>query len=254
MIDEIHELTKGYYKWLLDNTDLEQLEGCVEITTPFLDRHRDHMQIYVDRADSGFLLSDDGYTINDLETSGCKLDTPKRRALLNQTLNGFGVKLAQDEMQVKATVANFSQQKHRLLQAMIAVDDLFYLASPYTKSFFQEDVVDWLKLSDIRCVPGVKLAGKTGFYNHFDFVIPGSNDSPERMLLSINTPNRSNAKNAILTWIDTREARSGDSLAYAILNDNKKTLHPDILDAFRNYDVRPVPWSERESVREELAA
>lgn len=54
--------------------------------------------------------------------------------------------------------------------------------------------------------------------------------------------------------LDTKEVRSADSRAYALLNDSEQAVSPAVLDALRSYDVRPVPWSQREGVREELAA
>lgn len=254
MIDDIRRLTDSYHKWLRDNTTLQEIEDCVEITSPFLDRHNDHLQIYVEPSNGGFMLTDDGYTIADLEMGGCKLDTPKRRALLNMTLNGFGVRRNNDELQVTATSNNFARQKHSLLQAMLAVNDLFYLAQSFTSSLFFEDVVDWLNLSGIRYFPNVKLTGKSGYDHHYDFVIPRSIIHPDRVLLSITDPSKSNVSKAVFAWADTAEARQGESRAYAILNDNERTVPSTVLDAFRNYNMLPVPYSERESVREELAS
>lgn len=254
MINEIRQLTDTYHKWLRDNTVVQEIEDCVEITTPFVDRHNDHMQIYAEPSDSGFILTDDGYTIDDLELGGCKLNTPKRQDLLQITLNGFGVQLEDSELKVTSTSQNFAIQKHNLLQAMLAVNDLFYLAQSFTTSLFFEDVVAWLQLSEIRSFPNVKLTGKSGYDHHYDFVIPKSNIHPARVLLSITNPNRANASNAVFAWIDTRETRARESRAYAILNDNEKPVPLSDLNALRNHDVHPVPWSEREKVREELVA
>ncbi len=254
MIDDIRRLTDSYHKWLCDNTTLLKIEDCVEITSPFLDRHNDHLQIYVEPANGGFLLTDDGYTIADLEMGGCKLDTPKRRDLLDMTLNGFGVRRNNDELQITANEMNFARQKHSLLQAMLAVNDLFYLTQSFTSSLFFEDVVNWLNVSGIRYFPSVKLTGKSGYDHHYDFVIPRSTVHPDRVLLSITDPSKSNVSKAVFAWTDTAVAREGKSRAYAVLNDNERTVSTTVLDAFRNYDVHPVPWSERESVREELAA
>ncbi len=254
MIDEIRQLTNSYHTWLRDNTDIQAIDDFVEITTPFLDRHNDHMQIYAEATSGGFLLSDDGYTIADLEMCGCKLDSPKRKALLQVTLNGFGVRNVNDELQVSATAKDFARKKHNLLQAMLAVNDLFYLASSSVASFFFEDVVSWLNLSGIRYFPNVKLTGKSGYDHHYDFVIPRSIIHPDRVLLKITDPSKSNVSKAVFAWTDTAVAREWESRAYAILNDSERTVSGTVLEAFRNYDVRPVLWSERESVREELAA
>ena len=54
--------------------------------------------------------------------------------------------------------------------------------------------------------------------------------------------------------MDTKEVRSVDSRAYALLNDAEQPVSSAVIDALRSYDVYPVAWSARESVREELAA
>ena len=64
---------------------------------------------------------------DDLQQSGCKLDSRKRQALLKMTLNGFGVKQDGKALQVHASVENFASRKHNLVQAMLAVNNMFYL-------------------------------------------------------------------------------------------------------------------------------
>ena len=75
-----------------------------------------------------YLLTDDGYTIAILEMSGLQARYAKTPRLSLMTVNGFGGKYVDSELQVTATSQNFARQKHNLLQAMLAVNDLFYLA------------------------------------------------------------------------------------------------------------------------------
>lgn len=254
MIRDIQHLLDAYHSWLKDKTALRQINDWVEITTPYLDRHNDYVQIYAKKDNGGYILTDDGYTIQDLEDSGCKLETQKRQDLLQMTLNGFGVQLAGKSLQVHASPENFAPRKHNLLQAMLAVNDMFYLAQPMVTSLFYEDVVAWLDLHDIRYTPKVKFTGKTGYDHLFDFVIPKSRRQPERIIQAINRPNRDTAQAVVLAWIDTKEVRPPESRAYALLNDSEQVVSQGVLEALRNYDVKAVPWSRRESVREELAA
>jgi len=128
VISEVQELLDQYVAWVKDKSVLREVADSVEITTPYLDRHNDYLQIYAKREEDSFILTDDGYTIGDLKMSGCRLESPKRQALLKMTLNGFGVQLHDSCLQVKASAGNFSLRKHNLIQAMLAVNDLFYLA------------------------------------------------------------------------------------------------------------------------------
>lgn len=254
MIHDIQKLLDDYATWLRDKTSLRQLEDWVEITTPYLDRHNDYIQIYARKSNGSFVLTDDGYTIEDLEQNGCKLNSPKRQELLKMTLNGFGIQQRGDALEVHTTPENFALRKHNLVQAMLAVNDMFYLAVPMVASLFYEDVVAWLDLHDVRYTPKVKFSGKTGYDHLFDFVIPKSRRQPERIIQTINRPNRDTAQVIAFAWIDTKEVRSPDAKAFALLNDSEIAISSSVTDALRNYDVQPVSWSQREEVREELAA
>lgn len=254
MIQDIQNLLDAYHAWLKDKTALRQIDQWVEITTPYLDRHNDYLQIYARRANGGFILTDDGHTIEDLEQGGCRLESRKRQDLLKLTLNGFGVQTAGKALQVHASPDNFALRKHNLVQAMLAVNDMFYLAAPMVASLFYEDVVAWLDVHDVRYTPKVKFTGKTGYDHLFDFVIPKSRQQPERIIQTINKPSRETAQAVVLSWIDTKEVRSPGSRAYALLNDSEQAVSPAVVDALRSYDVKPVSWCEREAVREELAA
>ncbi len=244
----------AYHAWLRDKSVLREIGDWIEITTPYLDRHNDYIQIYAKKDNGQFLLTDDGYTIDDLEQSGCKLETRKRQDLLRMTLNGFGVQSSGKALQVTASSDNFGLRKHNLVQAMLAVNDMFFLAAPMVSSLFFEDVVAWLDLHEIRYTPKVTFSGKTGYSHVFDFVIPRSRRYPERVLQTINRPNRDTAQTAVMSWVDTKEARPSESRAFALLNDSEQPVSSAVADALRSYEVRPVPWSERESVRQELSA
>ena len=254
MINEIQKLLDQYLIWLRDKTALRQVKDWVEITTPYLDRHNDYLQIYVKREDGGFILTDDGYTIEDLKRSGCELESRKRKDLLNLTLNGYGVKLEGDNLVVHTSPDNFALRKHNLVQAILAVNDLFYLAVPVVSSLFLEDVTSWLDLNDIRYTPRVKFTGKSGYDHLYDFVIPASRRQPERILKTINRPGKDTAEIAAFAWIDTKEVRPSNSRAYTLLNDAEFAPSASVLDALRNYDINSVLWSQREKVKEELAA
>jgi len=255
MMNDVQKLLDDYIHWLRDKTILREVHGdWVQLTTPHLDRHNDCLQFYVRKEGNGYLLTDDGYIIHDLMSSGCWLDSPKRQELLRITLAGFGVHMEENQLRMKASPDNFPLKKHNFIQAMLSVNDLFYLASPYVTSLFYEDVAQWLDISDVRYTADVKFTGKSGYYNMFHFVIPKSRKQPERIVQSINHPRKGSAEELVFKWLDTKENRTPESKLYAVLNDNESNVSPSVIGAFQNYDVTPVLWSQREQVRATLAA
>jgi len=254
MIHEIQTLLDQYLRWVKDNTKLRKVDDWVEITTPYIDRHNDYLQIYVKRENNEFILTDDGYIIQDLESSGCKLESKKRQKLLTITLNGFGIKRVGSALEVHASLDNFPLKKHNLIQGMLAINDLFYLSEPLVISLFLEDVISWMELNEIRYISNVKFTGKSELDHTFDFAIPASRKQPERILRAINSPNRNTAQAMAFAWIDTKVVRSPESRAYAILNDTDKDIPNFVSGALKNYGVKPVLWSKRDNIKEELAA
>jgi Domain of unknown function DUF1828/Domain of unknown function DUF1829 len=188
MIDEFQRLLDQYLAWLKDKTTLRQVKDWVEITMLYLDRHNDYLQICAKRENGAYLLTDGGETIEALRLSGCTLDSPRRQELLRTTLNGFGVKLNNNALEVRASTDHLALRKHNLVQAMLAVNDLFFVTSPIAKSLCYEDVVAWLEAQQIRYIPNVKFTGKSGYDHLFDFAIPKSHRQPERILQALNRP------------------------------------------------------------------
>jgi hypothetical protein len=247
-------LVDQYFSWLKSKTAWREINGWTEITTPYLDRHNDYIQIYLRQNGDEWELTDDGETLTDLIQSGCELDTPRRKALLQTTLNEFGMHLANGAITVKTKQDSFALRQHNLIQAILAVNDLFYLARASVESFFFEDVALWMDDSDIRYTQRVKFSGRTGYDHLFDFVVPKSKKEPERILRVVNNPAKDQANAAILSWVDTKEARPSNSVAYAVLNDKERIIPDGVVEALKNYDITPLPWSQRDEFRERLAA
>ncbi len=248
---------EDYWSWLRDETELRAVDDreYVEITVPFLDRHNDYLQIYARRASNGgWTLTDDGHTLRDLEASGCDFSTEKRAQLLEVTVQRLGVEKDGYALTVQAREETFPQKKHDLVQAVLAVGDLFHTASPTVIGLFLEEVEQWLDENEIRHSESIKLSGASGYDHHFDFLIPGVKDIPERVLEAINRPSRSNVERLIMAWQDTRDARPSRSEAVAILNDVEQSVPRGSLEALASYDIKAIRWSERDEHVEELAA
>jgi hypothetical protein len=249
------DLITQYYDWLKAKTQWRAVGGWTEITTPYLDRHNDCIQIYLQHKDGEWVLTDDGYTLADLAQSGCVINTSHRKALLATTLNGFGVEQKADALEIKATNENFPLRKHNLMQAILAVNDLFYVSRANVESFFLEDVALWLDRADVRYTARVNFVGRTHYGHQFDFVVPKSRRAPERIIRVINNPNKDNAQSAAFAWVDTKEVRPADSQAFAILNDrDRQAANESVQDALRSYNITPIAWSRREEFKERLAA
>ncbi|WP_084506011.1 DUF1829 domain-containing protein [Amycolatopsis sp. ATCC 39116] len=249
-------LVESYYSWIRNHISGETLNDTVsELTTPFLDRHNDHIQVYAERQSPDlFLLTDDGYIVAELKSSGVDSRGVRRRELLHQLISGYGVSIEGGELQTTATPHDLGQRLHNLVQAMLSVDDMFVLAQPTVQSLFIEDVAKFLDDRDIRYTPHAKFAGKSGLDHLMDFVIPKSRRAPERIVQVVNSPRRDRVENLLFAINDTRDTRGPETQFYALINDTKRGVAADIVEAFTRYSVTARPWSHRDEIVEELAA
>ncbi|MCY4465513.1 MAG: DUF1828 domain-containing protein [Chloroflexi bacterium] len=254
MIDNMPRLLDRYMGWLRDNTLLREVDEWVEITTPFLDRHNDCVQIYAKPSDDGFVLTDHGYTIDDLEFCGFKMKGDTRLELLNVTLNGFGIRRIGNALQVKASFEDFALQMQNLLQAMLAVNDLYYTSRSNIASAFADDVALWLKESDICFRRNVEFNGKSGLNVAYDFVIPSNGIHSNVALWSIGNPSLQSAKKTVFDWGDTEDARDGIYVPYVVLDDVNGRVSDNAKGVFVNYGMKLVYWSGRRAALKELAA
>lgn len=251
---DIDRLLEDYWSWLRERMLTQEVGEWTEITTPYLDRHNDYIQIYGRWTDGRIHLTDGGETVQDLLQSGFNFKSEKRQEILKFILAGFQVDWKDGEILVEADERNFALKKHNLIQAILSLNDMFFLSAPTVESLFFEDVAGWLDDNDIRHTDRVKFPGHSGFDYVFDFVIPKSRIEPERIMRAINNPNKTTAQNYILAWVDTRDNRPSNSVALAMLNDNARPISEDVEDAFRSYGIVPINWSDRDQYVERLMA
>jgi len=246
-------LVKEYLDWLRRGIKITETDGVCEITTPFLDRHNDHLAIYVTPQNGGYVLSDGGYVLSDLGMSGVEINTDKRTRILGTTLRGYGVQQSNNELRVVARRENLARAKHNLLQAMLAVNELFVMGQEHVLSFFLEDVEAFLRAHSVRFVSRIKLTGRSGLEHNFDFAIPASERRPERFLRAIPSPSRDSVTAYCFAWDDTNKERAQDVQAYAVLNNQERQISDDLMRALDAYQIQPLLWSSREQYVDVLA-
>jgi hypothetical protein len=123
-MNDIRSLLDKEDAWLKDEATCKQVNGWMEITTPYLDRHNDYVQIYLKQVDDGFFLTDEGATMGGLLDEGYTFDTPEQQKTLERMLNGYGVMEESGKLQIKATVDNLLLKIRSLVQAIRSANDM----------------------------------------------------------------------------------------------------------------------------------
>lgn len=239
------QLKKYYVDWLNEEIKLNKLNNnYIEITSPLLDINNDYQQVYVNISNPNELcISDDGYTINNLYMLGIDIKTGKRKELLNQILKKFGVHFVNNEILVYCNSHDFAQKLFLLSQAMSKIEDMFMLSKNKVASFFQEDVKNYLNKHEIYYSQDVNFIGKSGLLHSYDFLFQKTKTKHERLCQTINNPDMQSFKNCAFSWNDTKDKRDKNSEFIVLLND-KKSISQNVLNAFNNYDIKTILWSQ----------
>lgn len=238
-----------YLKWLSDQLTERQINATTwEITTPFLDRHNDYTQVYIQELEQNFYrLSDDAYTLSDLRMSGLEIGTPKRKNLLGDILRRRGVHwdASTDELWLTSTKDNLGEAQHNLLQSMLDVNDLFYTHSRHIKNLFLEDVQSFFDFHEIYYSKDISIKGVSGYTQTFEFIMQRNRSQPERFIKVMNKPDRANAERSIFSWEDIRSNRNTDSQLIILMNDENTPCPTNIITMLEAYHIKTVLWSTK---------
>lgn len=250
MIKSSNDFKKDYIRWLEEEIIYKQVNDThyTEISTPFLDMNNDYISLYYKVLDNKIIIMDDRATISNLELSGVDINSKKRKYIFNSFIKGFGIKHdSKDNLYVEATNDTFPYKKHALIQAIMAINDMFMLSSNRVSSMFIEDVENYLIENEVRYIPSASFNGVSGLTHSFEFVIPRSKVAKERFIKVINNPTKDQSKITIFSWNDVRELRNNESQLLVFLNDKNKNIQNEIITAFSNYHIISIPWRKRDN-------
>lgn len=245
---------EDYLNWLRTNITTEKLEnGLIEITTPFLDRNNDYTQIYIEKkGNNRLLLSDYGYMINELIMLGIDVNLPKRKEIIRTILNRFGAKLFDDAITIECMVVEYPKAKHNLLQAMLAIDDLFYVSRPNVISMFRDEVENFFKTNEVYYMSNISFIGIAGYTHNYEFALQRNKNNPERLVKVINKLSKTQTESILFAWNDTKAVRDEDSVLFTFIND-ENSVNEKHINALENYGVVPMIWSNRKNYLDKLA-
>ncbi len=259
LVADAERIIDEYARWVRESMVPVQQGNAVRIVTPMLDRNNDCLSVLVGESpDGGYVITDLGETVADLELSGVRLSTDKRSEMLDRFVRGYGVSRSdQNELYVRCSSSELVQKMNMLIQAMASVDDMFMLAHDSVRELFMRDVGGWLLEHDVRYVDGPSFPGRSGLMYKFDYAIGRSRRKPERLIKTVNRPTDANVKNALFGWQDIGELRK-DSIGYVFLNaaNCKDSMVPQsAIGACRAYGLIAVQWGiDEEEHLPDLAA
>lgn len=127
----INDFDKNYLNFLKSNLSVKKIETAHEIILPFEDHIGDSIVCYVyDKKENGmFLVSDDGYIINNLIDTGMNIGKKSsRRKTIEQICMLSGVSLINDnEITVLSSEEDLPSKVHQLAMTMLQIDSMYLM-------------------------------------------------------------------------------------------------------------------------------
>ena len=127
----LKDFAKNYFNFLESNLSVKKIETAHEIVLPFEDHMGDSIICYVnDKKENGmFLVSDDGYIINNLIDTGMNIGKKSsRRKTIEQICMLSGVSLSDNnEMTVLSSEEDLPSKVHQLAMTMLQIDSLYLM-------------------------------------------------------------------------------------------------------------------------------
>ena len=246
----------NYLKWLKNNTLQVQIDKNISrLTFPFVDNNNTATELYIINNKDNYTITDDGYTFSELELVNFDFNSGRRKSIIDKILNNYAVNKDDDNaLYVECTKETLALKKHLLIQCILKINDLTQLSHNNIKTLFNEEVENFMLDNDIRYTKDIVLIGKSKLQSNYDFTIGRSKRAPERIIKLIKSIDSNQVKGTIFSWEDVKENRDYDSQLITIINDPNRKASKDSLNAFKEYNIKPLLWSERDKYKELLSA
>jgi len=246
------ELKSDYINWYKKNLHFQSLEdNLIRIDSPFKDSSQDDIIIYAEKnpQDSIITLTDDGYTMYNLKISGVNLSRSKKRMFIfKKNLETYGIKYNSqtEELYVKTPIDKFSENKHRLLQCLLFVNDMYILSKSNVKKIFTEDVSQVFDDNRIIYSQDIIINGKSGMSHKFEFLIPGVKDRKEKFVKAVSVPNNTTITKSYLTDVSQAKAvkRNKENEFYFILDDRETEVNDEVNNILVESGIVPINFTE----------
>ena len=214
------EIITSYYDWLKENTKINTVGDYFEEVTPFLDNRNDSLLIYHKSLPDGTIeISDGGFIMDEFGILSIDISKGKRKQIFEHILRSYHLDLVDDELIIKTNESNYSKNKHFFIQGLLKLED-------------------------------IKISGKSKLDHNIDLILPGK--ETEAIVKLANNIDFNMVKSHIFTFEDIQGSRKKESKCFVLINDINKNISDKYTDAFNEYNIKPLIWSDKDALLHEF--
>ncbi|MDX6047474.1 DUF1828 domain-containing protein [Bacillus paranthracis] len=256
----INLIEQSYFNWIKQNTKFTSvLNEAVELSSPFVDSLNENVKIYIEPNSHEFRITDDGYTLWSLEALGISFRKGSHREkMLHQIVDRHNIHLNDKELYILSDKDNIGRAIHILIQSVLTISDFLKTDKKNVKSLFIEEVGKYfIKNKDLYdYFPDLEIQGKSKLMHKFDYLMTTKNRQ-KKLVRLVNHLDQIQLERVLLSWQDTSQQRlknyNEDLGMVALVNDSEKELPDKFTQAFNEYGIEALGFSDKEKVKHSLS-
>ncbi|PTJ03438.1 hypothetical protein BU046_10835 [Staphylococcus simulans] len=257
---EIKSISKDYFDYLKKESKFIPLENeSIEFYSPIVDYFGDSISVNISNNIDGYLLTDYGETLWNMEQFGIDLTSHKKQKkyqFLKNIIETNGLILEDNEIQKYIDRKNLPQAIHDYVLAVSEISNLAILKKDNIKSLFKDEVIQYF-LNHRDTYTNVffefKVEGKSKLTHNFEAVFPGKTTEYVKTIKQIN---KNSAKNVLFDWDDVEEYRSKmyDSNARLnIITENDDEISDSVATMLSRYNVDVLPFDDKKRLAKKFS-
>nr|WP_259548001.1 DUF1828 domain-containing protein [Heyndrickxia oleronia] len=260
MKTSVNLIEQSYFDWIKKNTHFSSvLNEAVELSSPFVDSLNENIKVYIEPNSGEFRITDDGYTIWSLNSMGISFRKgTHREKMLYQIIAQHNININDKELYIQTDKDGIGKSIHILIQSILTISDFLKTDKKNVKSLFVEDVENYFKNNKdlFDYFPDFEIQGKSKLSHKFDYLM-NTRDKQKKLVRLVNYLDQVQLERVLLSWQDTsqqRLIRYNENLGMvALINDSEKEVSKKFNDAFIEYGIEAIGFSNKDKVKESLS-
>jgi len=262
-IIDSREIAINWLQTLRDQSQFVPLDGKkIRFNTPFIDPFGDQISLLItSNHDATYTVSDQGYTIWNIEVRGTKLTNTNsiRWKLINGILNSNDSNISNDFVIFKTTSSKeyVAQMINDVLDSVLKISDLAYGNRNNTRGMFKDDVLDYItqNKSSFSFDLGLSVRGKSNLVYDLDFVF--RQNLQETKWAKLYTTLDKNVTEMVMgIWLDTetyRKENPGNKTSFNIVVKDLNSKNMQFKDSLIQHDINVISFDDRTDFKNNFA-
>lgn len=254
-------IQKEYLNFIKENTKFIQHneKNITEIVTPYVNSYGEGIYFNVNYDGNKYTITDNGFTLWNLELEGIKLTVKgNRKELLKSLLNFNGFSLNNKKEIIKTVdKVDLGQSIHDMTQLLLNIYDFSMLSPQMVQNQFLEDVKNYFMSDEKKYTvfPNLSITGKSKINHRFHYLF--MSDGKSKLTRVHNNIDKQQVDSILAGWLDTIEFRkkeygNKEELYIVVSDEGYNKINDKNLTALKEYDIEVLNFSDKKQLEKSL--